>query len=355
VLIAIDVGRNSVKVAYKLKVGGIMMAQFPSVTAKGFSKFSSDNNQTSNYYSGDTPLAMKFNGEDILYGKYAEVQGNQESLFSPVDDSEQFHSYATNIIIFVCAKLLLEEKVESSDSNLDLGLDLTFENDDNDSRYKKIFREKDFSVEVLKIVNGTKHWEQVKFKVNSVLVSNQGYASIFNFLETENEALIINKTGVVVDIGKFSLNLVLIKEFMIVKSLSVPLGTLSLSKKLVDRARLNGIALSSKDIDFCFENGSKDLKTLSGTYNPTEDANSSGLSSQYFSQIQTTLVNFLSEGEGFQNRVSVLVDYIMIVGGGAYLVKDALVKGVNTKVLTGVEPKYANALGLLKFLGYTVD
>jgi hypothetical protein len=284
-LVAVDVGRSATKVAYTKSDGNLNKFAFKSILAEGFNKLASRDTDTVTYYAGDTVSGLRIDNKIYLFDRYAEIQGNENALYFPEDDSDLFHQFVIRAVLYSIAKIYCA----TGETSIDLALGLTYGNDSKSAWYKNSLAKK-HSVDYLVIdETGARRWKPVDFMIKSVLVANQGYCSIFNFLDGKEEEKILNGAGVVVDIGRHSVDFSLVREFIAVKGESVPLGTLVFEKELVERARYKGLNISYDDIDNQLETGSKVISGLNVQYSPLEDARKSGLVSKFFNQIREAL------------------------------------------------------------------
>jgi hypothetical protein len=344
VFVAVDVGRSAVKVSYT--TGDPKRAVYfevPSLVATSFSGFSRPDSALVNTFS-DADVSQievketqggwcKDFASFFMFGKQAQKQGGSVSAFS---EGSQFHKFGVAVTLFVVSKVVDAVK----DDKVSLAVNFTYSNNDAVSFYSAVLKGK-HKVALGKVKGSQVVGVDTSFTVVDMYCFQQGYASIFNFIGSPQFGVIQSGRGLVVDIGRYTVDFSMVDELTLVNGFSVDFGTSHLIDILLKDPALGGIRLRSQDIEASFINHDASFSTVSGkSVKPWGVLVSGGLLDGYYRELKIALNNFVGEER---------VDYLILCGGGAYLVKDRFVKDFKVQTMA-LDYLRANCSGMLKMM-----
>jgi hypothetical protein len=353
--IAIDVGRSSVKVAYTASswrdVGSFVVT---SQVATSFSNFAKPDSALVNSYSDDevSQIEVKETQGDwnadlsnfFMFGKQARKQGSSASAFS---EGTQFHKFGVAIILFVVSKVLREHGVWDKslhpklvDDQVSLAINLTYSNNESVSFYSKSLKGRHV-IGLGEVVGGRVASVDVGFDIKDLYCFQQGYAAIFNFIGSPEFALVQGGKGVIVDVGRYTVDFSKVDELTLVGGFSMDYGTRHLITELQGLFSAGGIKLSLEEIELALADHSKTFSNVHGKFiKPWEVLQGLGSLDKYYGEIKIGVSNFVGEER---------VDYIILCGGGTYLIRDRFMQDFKATLLE-VDYLMANAFGMLKML-----
>lgn len=357
--IAVDVGRSSVKVAYTANsFDKAVSFEITSLVATSFGSFANPDSALVNSYSDDeiSQIEIKDTQGDwnkdlsnfFMFGKQARKQGASASSFS---EGSQFHKFGIAIILYVVAKILRdagtwEKRPDGKlvDDKVSLAINLTYSNNDAVKFYAKALKGSHT------IGLGTAHGgrvvsRDVTFSVVDLFCFQQGYAAVFNFIGSPQFSIIQNGKGVIIDIGRYTVDFSKVDELTLVSGYSMDFGTRHLIHELQGLFSAGGIKLSLEEIEQALADHSKSFSNVKGKLiKPWEVLQKLESLNKYYNEVKIGINNFVGEER---------VDYIIICGGGAFLILDRFKQDFKSELLS-VDYLRANVLGMLKMLSVGV-
>lgn len=331
-IIAVDVGRSTVK-AKALYKGSEYLLSFPSIYSESWSKHSDPN---SSFVSLRTQDTQEFftdiaTGIPHLFGDTAIVSGERPITFS---ESNGFHKFSCHAVLF--AVVYFFNKIGQI-VPFDLALNLTYSNSFRRQEYADFLKRK-HHLEAF-----GKKWE---FNISSLFCFEQGHAALFQFLKTDTpvEKKIQTSKGIIIDIGRYTLDLSIIDKFTLVKGVSTDLGTetfLQELKREVDPI----INLSVAQLDHALVNPNTVYTNL---YGSKVQVNKLSSYNKALSRQSDKIIQFIQDTISNES-----VDYIYYVGGGSILFKSFLDKVLKAYSFQS-ESIFANVDGMTNFLKVVV-
>ena len=342
-LISADVGRSSIKVAYTDKdFNKAVQFEIPSLVATFYGSFSKPDSALINSYADDEISQIEVKetqgewNKDLasffIFGKQARKQGGSVSAFS---EGSQFHKFGVAVILFIVAKIM-----KGSGGSVALAINLTYSNSEAVSFYSSALKgHHKISLGVVK--DGRVVGEDVSFNIVDLYCFQQGYASVFNFIGTKEFSLLQKGRGIVIDIGRYTVDFSKVDELTLVGGYSMDYGTRYLINELQGLFSASGIKLSLEEIEDSFLDHSKSFSNIRGRYiKPWEVLQGLKSLDKYYQEIKIGINNFVGEER---------VDYIILCGGGSYLIVDRFVKDFHSQILP-LDYLRSNSLGMLKLL-----
>ena len=341
--IAVDVGRSSVKVSYTYKdFDKAVSFEIPSLVATSYSSFSRPESALVNSYS-DAEVSQievkETQGEwnknfanFFMFGQQARKQGGSVSALS---EGSQFHKFGVAIILYVIAKI-----VQEHGGNVSLAINLTYSNNEAVSFYSSALKgHHKIGLGVVK--DGQITSKDVAFTVADLYCFQQGYASIFNYMDTKHFDLVQSGRGVIIDIGRYTIDFSKVEELTLVNGFSMDYGTRHLISELQSKFALGGIKLSVEEIEASFADHTKSFSNIHGKFiRPWEVLQKLDALDKYYQEIKIGLNNFVGEER---------IDYLILCGGGSNLIYDQFVKDFKVQILP-VDYLRANCTGMLRLL-----
>jgi len=345
--IAVDVGRSSVKVAYTGSTFDKAVSfEIPSLVATSFGSFANPESALVNSYSDDEVSQIEVKetqgdwNKDIsnffMFGKQARKQGASASAFS---EGSQFHKFGVAVILYIVAKALNDSGASLS-ANISLAINLTYSNNDAVSFYSKALKGR--HTIGLGVVKNSKVFSQdISFFIKDLFCFQQGYASIFNFIGSPQFNTIQKGKGVIIDIGRYTVDFSKVDELTLVGGFSMDYGTRHLIQELQGLFSAGGIRLSLEEIELALADHSKSFANVKGKFiKPWDTLQKLESLDKYYGEIKVGINNFVGEER---------VDYMILCGGGSHLILDRFNKDFKVEVLP-VDFLRANVLGMLKML-----
>jgi len=342
--IAVDVGRSSVKVAYTGSTFDKAVSfEIPSLVATSFGSFAKPESALVNSYSDDEVSQIEVKetqgewNKDIsnffMFGKQARKQGASASAFS---EGSQFHKFGVAIILYIIAKALRGV----NDSEVSLAINLTYSNNESVNFYSSSLKGKHIIglgvVQDGRVVN-----KDVSFTIKDLFCFQQGYASIFNFIGTPHFDFIQKGKGVIIDIGRYTVDFSKVDELTLVGGFSMDFGTRHLIQELQGLFSSGGIKLSLEEIEQALADHSKSFSNVKGKFiKPWDTLQKLASLDKYYAEIKIGINNFVGEER---------VDYMILCGGGSHLILDRFMQDFKVQVLP-VDYLRANVLGMLMML-----
>ncbi len=337
-VISVDIGRSSVKASWSLNKSLRGTMEFPFIVATS-KKFLSQNTTSFSMEKETFEMLLfqdKTTPENYLFGDSATLHGkNPKSDFS---ETQVFHDYAVKAILFCVGKILSRKEFlsKSGTHKVILSINLTYENIQSSNFYSEAMKK----THTLSIMEFGKEIP-VKFTVKELYCFQQGYASIFNFLGEKNEKDIFFGTGLCIDIGRHTIDISIVKSGSLVNGASLSIGTHQLIEVIKMDAKVNGLSLSSSDIEETFKDPKKVFHSLtSSAYTPYETFKENAPS--YFKMVVEEILSFVGDNS---------LTWILVVGGFTPFLQKALSESFSSIPYHTVEnPRFANCLGMVKFL-----
>jgi hypothetical protein len=353
--VAVDIGRSSVKVAYTDGKADPVFFEIPSVVATGYGSFADPNSLMVNSYLDPEMFQVEVKetqggwNKDLasffMFGKQAQKQGGLQVSFS---EGAQFHKFGVAVVLYAVARAVKEfgEFPRSMDGfpqpcpNVAVAIDLTYSNNEMVSFYSSALKgEHKVALGVAfkgKIVN-----RDFSFNIVDLYCFQQGYASVFNFIGKKEFEVISKGRGVVVDLGRFTVDLSIVKELTLVNGSSVPFGTRVLVEALQAEIARDGLQLELEEIEDSFSNHDKVFANIAGkSVRPWQLLLGGGGLQNYYSDIKMAINNFVGADR---------TDYLILCGGGAHLVHDLVANDFKVPMLD-LDYVRANVKGMLAMM-----
>jgi hypothetical protein len=301
--------------------------EIPSVVSTSYGSFADPNSLMVNSYLEQEMFQVEVRETQggwnkdfsnfFMFGKQAQKQGGLQVSFS---EGAQFHKFGVAIVLYAVARAVsqLGEFSKSMDAvqpcfKVAVAIDLTYSNNEMVSFYSSSL--KGVHKVVLGVASGSKIVSRgVSFDVVDLYCFQQGYASVFNFIGKKEFEVISKGRGVVIDIGRFTVDLSSVQELTLVEGTSVPFGTRVLVEGLQADIAKDGLQLGVDEIEGSFANHDASYANISGVaVQPWKKLMDSGRLQSYYNDIRMAINNFVGAER---------TDYLILCGGGAYLVRD---------------------------------
>jgi len=346
-LIAVDVGRSSVKVAYTGSAFDKAVSfEIPSLVATSFSNFAKPDSALVNSYSDEEVSQIEVKetqgewNKDIsnffMFGKQARKQGASASAFS---EGSQFHKFGVAIILYIVSKVLHDSGASGS-ANTSLAINLTYSNNDAVTFYSNALKGKHI-IGLGVVQDGRIVSKEISFCIQNLFCFQQGYAAIFNFIGSPQFELVQKGKGVIIDIGRYTVDFSKVDELTLVGGFSMDFGTRHLIQELQALFSAGGIRLSLEEIELALADHSKSFSNVKGKFiRPWDTLQKLDSLHNYYGEIKIGINNFIGEER---------VDYMILCGGGSYLILDRFKQDFRVQLLP-VDYLRANVLGMLKML-----
>ena len=341
--VAVDVGRSSVKVSYTDSTFDKAVSfEIPSLVATSYGSFSKPDSALVNSYSDSEVSQIEVKETQggwnkdffsfFLFGKQARKQGATVSSFQ---EGSQFHKFGVAIILYVLARVM-----QNSGGSVSLAINLTYSNNDAVSFYSSAL--KGAHKIVLGVIEGGKLvGKDVSFNIKDLYCFQQGYASIFNFIDSKEFSRIQAGRGVVIDIGRYTVDFSKIDELTLIGGYSMDYGTRHLITELQGLFASASIRLSPEEIEASFLDHSRSFSNVHGKFiKPWEVLQKLDSLDKYYQEIKVGLNNFIGEER---------VDFLILCGGGSFLIFDRFVQDFKVQILP-LDYLRGNVLGMLKML-----
>ena len=341
--IAIDVGRSSVKVAYTEKgFDKAVSFEIPSLVATSYGSFSKPDSALVNSYS-DAEVSQievketqsgwnKDFSNFFMFGKQAKKQG---ASVSGLSEGNQFHKFGVAMILYVVSKV-----ITGSDTSVSLAINLTYSNSEAVSFYSSALKGK-HKIGLGVVSNGRIVSRDVSFSIDNLYCFQQGYAAVFNFIDTKHFDLVQKGKGFIVDIGRYTVDFSKVDELTLVDGISLDYGTRHLIQELQGLFATGGIKLSLEEIELALTDHNKTFTNAKGKFiKPWEVLQKLESLDKYYNEIKIGVNNFIGEES---------IDYIVLCGGGSNLILNRFVQDFKVQLLP-LDYLRANVLGMLKML-----
>ena len=346
--VAVDVGRSSIKAV----ADGFEGMNLPSVVAFGKNAYADGDSNMANLSVCDIVHECTISDGELqgtyLFGETAELRGDR---VHDLTEGETFHKVSAAAILYMVAYYGYQKskgyKVPIQ-TNIELGINLTFDNHHNADFYKKVLQDK-HSVRLTVVEDGAEIEKVVTFDLRNIYCFYQGYAALFAEVFKEGfdpENLPYSNDNVlIVDIGRRTVDLALLNEFQLKEGESRDLGTQKMYLKLQKEVRARGLKITLPKLEKMHREG-RSAKTLTGkVVTPIEISREIKLVDWFYSALHQAVLDFVGEQS---------VEHVLLCGGGANIVE----KRFRAKFPSVIAPAsedpehylYANAEGMLSFI-----
>jgi hypothetical protein len=353
--VAVDIGRSSVKVAYTDGKADPVFFEIPSVVATGYGSFAKPDSLIVNSYLETEMFQVEVKETQgewnkdfasfFMFGKQARKQGGLQVSFS---EGAQFHKFGAAVVLYAVARAVKQfgkfprglEGFPQPCHNVAVAIDLTYSNNEMVSFYSSALKGKH------RVALGVESKGKIvsydfSFNIVDLYCFQQGYASVFNFLGTKQFEVISKGRGVVIDIGRFTVDLSTVKELTLVDGVSIPFGTRVLVEALQAEIARDGLQLELEEIEDSFSNHDKVFANISGkSVKPWKLLMDGGGLQSYYSDIKMAINNFVGADR---------TDYMVLCGGGAYLVHDLVANDFKVPMFD-LDYVRANVRGMLAMM-----
>jgi hypothetical protein len=183
--------------------------------------------------------------------------------------------------------------------------------------------------------------EDVPVVIHDLYCFQQGYASVFNFIGKKEFETVSRGRGLVVDIGRYTVDFSLVDELTLVRGKSDDLGTRHLVEKLWAMIISQGVKLEMDEVESAFTDHKRTFSNITGkTVHPWKLLSDSDLLRAYYADVRIALNNFIGEER---------IDYIILCGGGSHLIHEYFVRDFRIPLLS-LDYVRANVLGMLTMM-----
>jgi hypothetical protein len=146
---------------------------------------------------------------------------------------------------------------------------------------------------------------------------------------------------VVIDIGRYTVDLSRVEELTLVDGKSVPFGSRVLVEGLQADIAKDGLKLELDEIEGSFADRGRVFSNISGkSVKPWKLLEDSGRLQSFYADIKMAVHNFVGEDR---------TDYLILCGGGAFLVHDFVVKDFKVPILE-LDYVRANVKGMIAMM-----
>jgi Actin like proteins N terminal domain/Archaeal actin homologue MreB-like, C-terminal len=318
--VAVDVGRSSVKFAYKDKV-----RSFPFLLSRGKKV---DANET--LYHRDLEWGW-VDGEEILFGETARLMGS--SIIQHTEGKEYMIASCQSTL-FAVAQACLDSRHNSID--VVLAINLTFKNMFMKEQYAKLLAGK----HVIKMYTG----DVVSFTIlDKIQILPQGFSGFLAYAMDKNlqvKTEFQSSEGVIVDIGRRTIDFVYIDNLIVKEGKSEDFGTFNIFKRAGEYLQAqHSIIKEPYEVERYYIDN-KRIRLTNGKQvdiKPLIDR-AVGEHAQSFGDLFASFMG-----------ASHTPDFIFLIGGGAFLY-GGYFKGKYDMVVIPSSPHTSNVEGLLKYI-----
>jgi len=346
VLVSLDVGRSSVKGQFfeRSYVGGDTGLVFPSYVTYSMSGFASGGSGFVSTYARDefyrldlrdtASELMKLSANRMfIFGSQAPVLGGGASI--PFGDGETYHKLSQAVALYVCGYAISLAGVGEV-GDVMLAVDLTYSNQGHVGSYSGVLKRE----HVVDVQSPLGRSEGVRFRVSKLFVFSQGYAALFNLIGTAEFKRLKSTRGLVIDVGRKTVDFTLVDKLVVARGYSVDLGLHSVLEQVLGECQARGLSLTLGDIEVALKEPKRSFSSLGGASIRPAELLESFLGS-YVGAVRSAADSFLG-GEA--------IGWVALVGGGVYHVQKHFSKlGVPVLDLS-CDPVMANCSGMLSFL-----
>jgi len=325
-LVAVDVGRSGVKVTYASD-NGAQLFSFPflvatkrSATIEGGSVLTSSRN----YFWAD------INGHEYLFGETAQVMGDKVVDLS---EGEAFIELNIQTTVFAVAEALRLQGL--TNRKVMLAINLTFQNNHLKDRFHQELKR--HHTVVFKLTN-----TRVDFDIDIVSVLYQGYSGALSIIMgSDLQALpqYSKSSGVVVDVGRHTIDMVQIEQIHPKDGASYDYGTFLIFNRVSQVLRkTHNVVKDTWELEKSYL-ANKPIPTMSGA-----SIDLAPIVAQEVAEVFPDVNRVFSTFIGHKTP-----DYVFLIGGGAHLYARYFQEKYPI-IKTPENPQFANAIGMLRFL-----
>jgi hypothetical protein len=272
----------------------------------------------------------------FMFGKQAQKQGGLQVSFS---EGSQFHKFGVAVILYAVARAVRQFAPQSV-HDVAVALDLTYSNNETVSFYSSALKGK-HRVSLGAASKSRIVGQDFVFNIVDLYCFQQGYASVFNFIGKKEFEVVSKGRGIVVDVGRFTVDLSRVEELTLVEGRSVEFGTKVLIEALQADIAKGGVKLELDEVESSFLNHEKVFTNVSGrTVKPWKVLMDGEHLQRYYGDIKMALNNFVGEDR---------IDYLVLCGGGSYLIHDFFVRDFKVPLLP-LDYVRANVRGMLAMM-----
>jgi hypothetical protein len=357
IFVSVDVGRSLVKVAYKGEAGDPVFFEVPSLVATSYSSFSNPGNSMVNSYLDQEMYQIEVKDTQggwnkdfsnfFMFGKQAQKQGGALVSFS---EGSQFHKFGVAVILYAVARAVSSgvSRVRGLDfgsggsisSRVSLSINLTYSNKESVDFYGKALKGK-HKVSLAVARKGKIVSEDIGFEVSDLYCFQQGYAAVFNFIGSKDFATVSKGRGLLVDVGRYTVDFSLVDELTLVRGNSVDFGTRHLVERVQAAVASQGVKLEMSEVESSFLDHGKCFSNVAGKrVSPWKVLSEEDFLSSYYGDIRLAFNSFVGEER---------IDYVVLCGGGSHLIHEHFIKDFKIPILA-LDYVRANVLGMLKMM-----
>lgn len=320
-LIAIDIGRSSVKVRTPRGV-----SCFPFI----FSRSRSAVSDTRGLMDKSELRWALVDGQEYLFGKTAQLLGN---YVSENTEGQQFQEVSIKAMLYAVAEYF--SLTGEAEGVADIAINLTFSNHSQ----KKSYQDKVIGTHTVLFKEPER---SVTFSIDRCAILYQGYSGYFDVAMDTSGVVsqeYIKSSSMIVDIGRRTIDFLYITDLVVTDGKSDDFGTFKLYERVIE------VLKRTHDIDkkpFEIDEYIADNKPIPQLGKPSIDvlklakAQAKGLGEELMFLTQSFLAKKTPER-------------LILLGGGALLFEDILKKEFPT-VIVPDNPQFCNVNGLYKFL-----
>lgn len=318
--VAVDVGRSSVKI-----VSSEGQNAFPFLVA-------TKKAMTADYYvpNGSIQKVANVDGEFMMFGEEAMLLG--DSVIQNTE-GEAFRDMAIKATIFSAAYAMLAS--DDIKQKVNVSINLTFDNHYQKEQYAEALKGK-HTVEFLK------DDETIEFEIERVFVLYQGFSGLLA-VATDPAFNIDPKylaNGVIVDIGRQTIDLLYVERMVVKAGTSKDFGTFKVYEKVVDLLkRKHNIQKEPHEIEDIVSSG----KSISNI----ETGKKLDIQPLLKEAVQYYWKDVLLHFETFLSKRT--PDFLLLLGGGA-LLYGPFFEDKYKLVEIPEDPQFSNGAGMLKFM-----
>jgi hypothetical protein len=325
--IGVDVGRSSVKVVQDNNANTTHYISFPSI----FSMTQSQHSQVAMVKETGEIHEATVNGKYWLMGETARKRGDY--IIEPTE-GDSLKEVSVAVCLYVIGRACRQNNIGYG-KKVHLGINLTYENFFMREEYRKALVGKH---KVILHEDG----EVVEFEITKCFVLYQGYTSMLSVAMDKDyrvKPLYAEGVGLVVDIGRKTVDVSFIDSLMVKDGKSFDFGTMKVFENVSAQLRDNyKVVKQLYEIEQYFIKNNS-IRTLEGK-DIKVSSNVSAAVKELYPQLEFILKGF------FESRTP---DYLLLTGGGAELF-EGLMKEKYPMTERVYNSMYGNAEGLHKFL-----
>jgi hypothetical protein len=328
--------------------------EIPSIVATSYSSFSDPGSSIINSYLEQEMFQIEVKETQggwnkdfatfFMFGKQARKQGGLRVSFS---EGAQFHKFGVAVVLYAVARAVRQFapvakgiNIPRSIPDVAVAIDLTYSNNETVSFYKSALKGR-HKVSLGSALHGRVVGLDIGFNIADLYCFQQGYASVFNFIGKKEFDVVSKGRGIIVDVGRYTVDFSRVEELTLIAGRSVDFGTRVLIEALQGDVAASGLKLELDELESAFIDHDRVFTNVSGkSVKPWKILTDGSRLVAYYADIKMALNNFVGEDR---------IDYLVLCGGGSYIIHDFFVRDFKVPLLP-LDYVRANVQGMLAMM-----